>query len=327
MTKEELSYIKRNSELGPKKLAEELGYSASTVGYHLHKMGIYSPKILRLSDTDSQFIKDNYLTMTYPEIGEKLGLTAKQVSGWIVNHIKDRQSKRRVFNEDYFENIDSPNKAYWLGFIYADGWITKWISHQESGRPRYNYEFGIELQRNDEYLLHMLNNELGGVHEISHKHNERKICTNNHVSISEISKFRVYSKKMVEDLHNNGIDFNKTYTGVFPIVNDDLFIYFLRGYIDGDGCIYNMKPTSVKGILGVQITSCTRPVLEYINDTLDRLYGIRTSIYTDTETRHRIFWFSVKNVQRLLDLLYEDEYSPRLERKYEKYKNFYGLAS
>ena len=28
-------------------------------------------------------------------------------------------------NENYFSYIDTPEKAYWLGFIYADGFITK----------------------------------------------------------------------------------------------------------------------------------------------------------------------------------------------------------
>ena len=27
-------------------------------------------------------------------------------------------------NENYFEKIDTEEKAYWLGFIYADGYIT-----------------------------------------------------------------------------------------------------------------------------------------------------------------------------------------------------------
>lgn len=29
------------------------------------------------------------------------------------------------YNENYFEEINSPEKAYWLGFIWADGYITK----------------------------------------------------------------------------------------------------------------------------------------------------------------------------------------------------------
>ena len=33
--------------------------------------------------------------------------------------------KRMQFNENYFENIDTEAKAYFLGFIASDGHITK----------------------------------------------------------------------------------------------------------------------------------------------------------------------------------------------------------
>lgn len=30
-----------------------------------------------------------------------------------------------VYNKDYFEKINTSEKAYWLGFLYADGCITR----------------------------------------------------------------------------------------------------------------------------------------------------------------------------------------------------------
>ena len=44
-------------------------------------------------------------------------------------------------NVFYFENIDSEEKAYWLGFIYADGWITK------------DGYLWIELKQDDFYII------------------------------------------------------------------------------------------------------------------------------------------------------------------------------
>ncbi len=38
--------------------------------------------------------------------------------------------KRKKYNENYFEQIDNENKAYWLGFIYADGYVRKKL-HKE----------------------------------------------------------------------------------------------------------------------------------------------------------------------------------------------------
>lgn len=51
------------------------------------------------------------------------------------NHRESRFKYR--YNENYFENIDTEEKAYWLGFIFADGFITK--------KTNGSFIFGISL--------------------------------------------------------------------------------------------------------------------------------------------------------------------------------------
>src|ERR1051326_6690292 len=41
---------------------------------------------------------------------------------------------------DYFRLIDAPDKSYWLGFIFADGWVVR--------REGY-LSFGVELKESD----------------------------------------------------------------------------------------------------------------------------------------------------------------------------------
>ena len=100
----------------------------------------------------------NYKTMEYSEIGKHLGLTSKQVR---TKMSQLGYRKNRTFNNRYFEHIDNSTKAYYLGFIFADGWICA------NSKPR-NYEFGMELQSGDRYILDKLNEELGGIHKIYH---------------------------------------------------------------------------------------------------------------------------------------------------------------
>ena len=38
---------------------------------------------------------------------------------------KNRVSRKYNFDENFFDKIDTEEKAYWLGFIYADGAIFK----------------------------------------------------------------------------------------------------------------------------------------------------------------------------------------------------------
>lgn len=51
---------------------------------------------------------------------------------------------RYNFNEHYFDNIDSSDKAYWIGFIWADGYVCK----RDRGN-RYEYNLKLELCKED----------------------------------------------------------------------------------------------------------------------------------------------------------------------------------
>lgn len=320
ITKEQEDYILKNfDKLKYQEIADCLKINVSQVAYCVFKNGVRPKRVvLNLTEDQKTFILNNYLTMTYNEIGEVVGLTDKQVKGWVRNHCKDRKSKLRQFDDKYFNDIVTPNQAYWLGFIYADGWISSCSRH---------YEFAIELQREDEYILKALNKELGGNHLITQRHKKMTICNNTHESESFTSVLRVNSKEIVFGLNKNGIDFNKTKTSTIPIVSDDLFSDFLRGYIDGDGCIHRIK----ENILGVHITSANKCGLEYIKNKLENLYGITSALYSEDikkyKTKYRLYIFKQRHVKELLDIIYYNKDSIKLDRKYKIYQNFYGLTA
>lgn len=52
-------------------------------------------------------------------------------------------------NFNYFDKIDTPDKAYWLGFIWADGYIAKRARNQSNGRVRIEYNLKLALQEGD----------------------------------------------------------------------------------------------------------------------------------------------------------------------------------
>ena len=325
MTDEQKQYILDNYlSMTNKEIGEAIGCTAGLVQYYANKNGVFRYKNcgnrLNLSEENAQYIKDNYLTMPYKEIANKVGINEKQLSGWIINHVQDRKLKIRQFNDKYFHEIKTPNQAYWLGFIYADGWIV--LNEADS-----NYEFGIELQRKDRYILEELNNALGGKHIIYDRHRDTKICSDTHTSHTDTSVLRVYSKQLVTDLYSHGIDTNKSRSDVFPVVEDSLFLDFLRGYIDGDGCIHKMRPK----ILGVHITGANELCFKYLRNKLLTDYNISTQIYSEDmegrQTKYRLYCFRQDDVRRLLDLIYYDKNSTKLDRKYKIYQDFYGLAA
>nr|DAH59436.1 MAG TPA: LAGLIDADG-like domain [Caudoviricetes sp.] len=259
------------------------------------------------SESDKKYISEHYLTESYKDIGDKLGYTARQVQGWVNNHFKGK-IKIREFNSDYFKYIDCPAKAYWLGFLYADGWVVY-------NEQRRNYECSIQLQAGDLAILQDLNNRLGGIHHIEFRHKEFKILNNSEISITDSYTLRIFSKEIVEDLISHNILPNKTQNPIYPIVDKELFFDFLRGYIDGDGCIYY---NSKKNALAVHITGAHEDVFKYLQSVLYEDYNISSGIYNETDRKYRIM-LTGKNAIKLLELIYRNTSAPKLERKYSKY--------
>ena len=69
--------------------------------------------------------KDFYLTnkVSAREVGRKFGISKDRITKYLTEEGILRPKLTHTFNKDYFEEIDTEEKAYWLGFIYADGSI------------------------------------------------------------------------------------------------------------------------------------------------------------------------------------------------------------
>lgn len=123
---------------------------------------------------------------------------------------------------DCFENIDTEAKAYWLGFILADGCI-------------YKNQLIISIQEEDGYLLEDLS-KLLGVESIKlrliKKINERY---KNQLSLN------ISNSKLIADLAKYGIISNKSHKSYFPDIPEELYSHFIRGVFDGDGSISRPK--------------------------------------------------------------------------------------
>lgn len=160
------------------------------------------------SDNDISYMTDNYLNQTYKEIADTLGYTERQIRSKLNNM---GLTKKRKINDHYFDNIDTPLKSYFLGFIFADGWVVN------SPNTR-NYEFGMCLQSTDKYILEKLNNELGGLNMIKHIPPKNHIINGNISHSKEQDVLRIYSKNIVMGLISNGVVENKSLKDVYPVV-------------------------------------------------------------------------------------------------------------
>jgi hypothetical protein len=132
------------------------------------------------------------------------------------------------FDYTYFHNIDTTRKAYYLGFLFADGCICK--SH---------YRISIFLQDRDSNIIKSFHSDLKSQINIQY----REAFDNTR------AQYGVYfnSKDMYYDLINLGIRPNKSIDGMnFPSIDSYLIPHFIRGFFDGDGTV-GLRQAMYKG--------------------------------------------------------------------------------
>lgn len=126
-------------------------------------------------------------------------------------------------NESYFKKIDSSEKAYWLGFLYADGNV--------SGNC---LKIRIKKDNDNLELLNFFKRSLDSEAKI--KEGEQDSWG----TITQYYQIEINSKAIVDDLKEKGCVPNKSLILKFPTPSQvpNKFLWdFLRGYFDGDGSI------------------------------------------------------------------------------------------
>ena len=227
-------------------LSKIFPYHNATISKMLKKEGVsrglVSKKRLEISE---QVIKDFTEKHLYCEDLAKI----YQVDVHTIYRILDSAGIKRQSgyhskcNEHYFENIDSPNKAYLLGFITADGAIV-------------NDVLSIEVQEEDVDVLHFAKQEINPYATLT--------PTRGCVRVS------FGAKQIGLDLKKYGIVQNKSKTiQTVPIdlIPESLLPYYFRGLIDGDGSI------SIDG--RVSIYSGSKDFIQNVQNILVEKLGLK----------------------------------------------------
>ena len=174
-------------------------------------------------------ICDLYLKGAFlKDVASTFGISHKSVKDVLTaNNIKVKRGKYDA-NENYFSELDSEEKNYWFGFIFADGSL-----NQEGG-------VRVELQRGDLNHLEKLKIALsytGVIQETQHLTPAG--------NMNNYSALRVTRKKFYQDLINLGFSQNKTSNPEVPKIEEKYYKDFLAGFFDGDGCVSIFKRKKV----------------------------------------------------------------------------------
>ncbi len=210
---------------------------------------------------------------------------------------------RRKLNQDFFKTW-SPEMAYVLGFFAADGSM---IRNNRGGHF-------IEFQIADQIILRAIRAAVGSNHKIT-----KRIA--NLPNRKTLYRLQIGSLEWFGDLSQLGFTQHKSNTLQFPDVPEIYVGDFVRGYFDGDGCIYFRKlqyadRKKMRLVLLALFTSGSRTFLVSLWECLKR-YGVEGGSLKKKAHGFELV-FSHRDSVALYRLMYHTANSAdlRLPRKY-----------
>lgn len=183
-----------------KKINEEIVYSIK----ELYNNGLSSAKVANILNISAGTV-EKYIKL--------LGIGGK--------------IRKYELDENYFEKIDSNNKAYLLGYLFSDGSVCN---------TKGNYSIKLKIHKKDKHILDFLQQELKSNYPITHDNGTNCIY------------LRICSKKLTEDIIKLGCVPTKSLILKYPNIDEKYYNSFIHGYFDGDGCIYYAEKNEKKSI-------------------------------------------------------------------------------
>jgi hypothetical protein len=238
---------------------------------------------------------------------QKTGMVRMKETG----ELRPRGSVRGVIRkdgliEDYFKEIDSNEKAYWLGALMADGWSTL-----RNGKPK---EIGLAVNPKDVDWIQSFQNSIKHSGAIETKTNKKSLSN---CGFNTVATIRVTCQRFTHFAIQAGVVPNKSGKLKFPDIDDAYNSHFVRGLFDGDGwigpkafaliCVSELFCNEVQNVIyrhtGRRLKA-TCPVSRLTGKPIYRLTGYRKDYQA-------IAW------------IYSDE-CLSMKRKYKKYLMFWS---
>jgi len=241
--------------------------------------------------------------MNLTQIGDYYDISASAVCRYVRRYgfLKNVSGRKNIWKDKFDEqDIDF---IYMMGFVYADGCVVK------NGR---SYTLHLTLAKQDYDHLILLSNIFPYNLKIYH---HKKTG-----SVQDQYGFQINGMDLFDILSKYGVIPRKSYEWLEPQVPNGLIKHFLRGWFDGDGCVYTFNQKYIKLSLCGNIYG-----MRYFLKSLENLgYNGSCHIKEVNNFFGRLSISNINDCKIFYDLL-NDNF--RLERKWSKIENILKLRN
>lgn len=287
-------------------IASIMGVNRHTIMRRINKLGLVRCFM------DKEWLMEQHYNnrLTITRMAELAYCNADTITKYMQHHgLKAKFYKKHNYDYDYFKSIDNPNKAYWLGFIVADGGL-----EVSSNNSRSIYRLRILLSDKDHYHLEKFASEISGTLEVKRGETALKGRLFGHSVLS------INSREIVESLIDIGVYPNKSAKEQMPDMNYDYISDFIRGHFDGDGCFsywYSREDLQQElSFLG------SRLLMEQFNIIIQQHLNIKGAIAQDGKM-FKLRFTAINDVNALIKWMYQNDLY--LERKHQKIQEWISL--
>lgn len=217
----------------------------------------------------------------------------------------------------FFDEIDSEAKAYWLGFLLADGCVY----HTQGGSD----VVSINLQSRDEDHLGKLLESLASNHVIRHSSFDNPLVRNGEQR-RHYARIDIASRELASALASHGIVSRKTQGHITPEIREDLKRHFYRGYVDGDGGfgVYQNSGYPSVAFYCVGVRSFLDDFAAWLSNVSDIPLRLSKAV-SHTTVIQRLHYTGTHQVAAISRVLYADA-TVYLDRKMSIVQDIWALA-
>lgn len=259
-------------------------------------------------EIQAAIIQDYKNNVSLRELERKYHITRNSIAAFLEEqNIKTTYGNhyRKYFhNENYFEKIDTSEKAYWLGFLFADGYILDTTGTGHYGQDK----VGLSVAADSKDALEKFRASIQATNPITWE--EKTNC-------QSIGRILLTSQKTVNDLIDKGCVKQKTLILRPPQHMPEEFTWhFIRGFFDGDGSLAcSSSKKSKVAIYNLNFT--TTYEMAY---WLQQQFEGKGSIYPEKRREHT-WYFNIGGNRQVIHFckkMYNDA-TVYLDRKYNRY--------
>lgn len=273
-----------------RKISKDLGISGATVLNVLKRNGIPTRTKGGIYELPTSLLVQKYREgVSIIQLSKEYQVCVQTIANYLAKaeiNLNNIYYNKKL-DRNYFDKIDTYDKAYYLGFLISDGSVGTSTN-----------KIDLTLKKSDSYILDVLSSKINNTNPI-------------YFSKRGEASLTFKSKEIKNALAKYGVIPNKTFKTYLPELEMSLMPHLIRGLIDGDGWV-SFKSHAIGFCGSVELVGQVR-------DFLVKILGVFPVKIIEHSSICQVNWASKNGIIKIGNYIYKDKQDCFLHRKFNNF--------